>query len=129
MTVSYDGPGPFVQGGIQLLGATRVSIPKPSFYEVGGTFQVKNVAAGSNDGLYTWIVQNGTPVARTLALSSAGTSNAVVVRTFMVATTTASDYVELAAQAAAGNVGTLSLAVPTATPVTSASATITIREV
>jgi hypothetical protein len=129
--VSFDSPGAFVQGGIQLLGspATRVTMPKKSFYEIGATYQVKNAGPTAADGLYTWITQNGTALGNTLTLSPVTTSNALVVRTFMVATTTASDYVQLVARPAAGTVGTLSLQPVTGGPVSGASATVTIREV
>jgi len=112
-----------------LLSNTRVSIPKKSFFEVSGTFQVTNVGPGANDGLYTWIAQNGTNVGNTLGFSAIPTSNTVVNRTFMIATNTTSDYVELVVQRATGTVGTVALTAVSAAPVTSASATVMIREV
>jgi hypothetical protein len=129
--VSFDSPGPFVQGGIQLLGSpsTRVTIPKKSFYEVGATFQVRNTAGAATDVFYSWIAQNGTTVNNTLGVSPVGTSNALVTRTFTIATTTTSDYVELVAQVPVGNTGVVVLSTLGGTPASGASATVTIREV
>jgi hypothetical protein len=106
---------------------TRVSLPKKSFYEVGATLQVQNTGGATTDGLYTWIAQNGTAAPNSLTLSPIGTSNSLVVRTFFVATATASDYIELVAWTRTG--AAVALSVPSGTPVSGASATVTVREV
>jgi hypothetical protein len=64
-----------------------------------------------------------------LGISPVGTSNALVTRTFTIATTTTSDYVELVAQVPVGNTGVVVLSTLGGTPATGASATVTIREV
>jgi len=106
-----------------------VTIPKQSFYEVGATFQVRTTSGAGTDGVYTWITKNGTALTNTLGVSAIGTSNALVVRTFLVATSNVGDYIELVTQLPTGTVGTVALSTLGGTPVTGASATVTIREV
>jgi hypothetical protein len=127
---SYTNPGPYVTSNIQLISNTRLQVPKTSFYEVWTSLQVKNTGYGPNDSVYSWITSNGTPLATTLSLHSAGASNAQFTRNIMVSLNS-NDYVQYVAQAASGNAGSIAATVPT--PLTGmptgASVVMSIREV